>query len=124
MDIAKRIQRLGGEVAYFAADEPLWFGHSFAGKEGCRDPLPDAAKEAADAARSFRSVFPNVKFIDIEPISNFEEPDWIDMIVRWQSEFAHAFGEPFYALHLDVDWGNPGKIGSPRSRRACAPKRC
>ena len=107
VDLGKRIQRLGGEVAYFVADEPLYFGHSFAGKQGCRDPLPSLAEEAAGTARAFRAVFPNVKFVETEPISNFQEPDWVELIGRWHAEFARAFGEPFSSFTIDVNWQQP-----------------
>lgn len=107
LEIAQRIERLGGKVEYFATDEPLYFGHSFDGKEGCRDPLPALAAEAAGIARAFRSVFPKVKFIDVEPISNFKEPDWVELIVQWHAEFAKAFGEPFYRFDVDVNWRQP-----------------
>jgi hypothetical protein len=107
LKIAQRIQRLGGDVEFFAADGPLWGGHSYDGAQGCRDALPSLAADAADTARAFRSVFPNAKFIDIEPISNFKETDWVELVASWHQEFAKAFGDPFRALHLDVNWRQP-----------------
>lgn len=101
---ARRIQRLGGEIAYMDADEPLYFGHSFGGKDACRDSVSDLAQQAAAMARAFRGVFPNAKFLDTEPISNFTEPNWVDLIANWHAAFAEAFGEPFYAFDLDVNW--------------------
>ena len=104
---ARRIKRLGGDVAYFVADEPLYFGHSFAGKEACRETLPELAAQAANSARAFREVFPKVKFLETEPIGNFREPDWVSLVATWHAEFAKAFGEPFSAFNLDMGWGGP-----------------
>jgi hypothetical protein len=104
LEIALRIKKLGGSVQYVAADEPVWFGHGFDGPKGCRAAIKALAKNAAMTAREFRSVFPAAKFVDIEPISNFKNADWIEEVEKFHSAFQEDYGEPFSALHIDIDW--------------------
>lgn len=107
--IAQRIKRLGGDLAYVAADEPLWFGHSVPTKAGCDLDLNTLAQQAAASARVFRSVFPKVQFVDIEPVTNFKDSDAnvASLISRWDTAFASAFGEPFRAVDFDIWWPLP-----------------
>jgi hypothetical protein len=107
VNLARRIQRLGGELAYIAADEPLYFGSEGNPKPNCNQNIEDLARQAAETAKAFRSVFPNVKFVDIEPVSNFKDPDLAGLIARWHAAFAAAFGEPFVAFNFDIDWQKP-----------------
>jgi hypothetical protein len=101
---AKRILKLGGILAFVAADEPLFFGNYFNGNNACHTPLKSLAVDAAATARSFRSVFPNIRFVDIEPIMGFKSADWTILITRWLKAFSQAYGENFAAFHMDIDW--------------------
>ena len=107
VQIAQRIKRLGGELAYVAADEPLWFGHSVNAKPGCNLDLDALAQEAAATAKAIRTVFPNVEFVDIEPITNFKEPDTAMLFSQWEVSFARAFNEKFAAVDFDIYWPIP-----------------
>jgi len=107
LELAQRIRRLGGDLRFVAADEPLYFGHSFDGKAACRTPLAALAQDAAGTARQIRSVFPDVRIIDIEPISNFKEANWDSLVAEWLTAFRDAYGEPFAAFDIDIDWGRP-----------------
>ena len=104
LKIALRIQRLGGEIAYVAADSPFLQGLEGSRTPGCNQSLDVLAQKAAAVARLFRSVFPNVKFVDIEAVMNFKEPNAAQLISQWHSAFANEFGEPFTALHFDNNW--------------------
>lgn len=107
VQIAQRVQRLGGEFAYAAADEPLWFGHSIKTKPGCDLDLATLAQESAATAKALRIVFPKVQFVDIEPTSNFNDPNLAGLISQWHEAFKTAFGEPFEAFDFDVNWPRP-----------------
>lgn len=106
--VAERIRRLGGTLQYVAADEPLFFGHYYRRGSACHTSIPDLAQDAASTARAFQVVFPNVQFIDIEPISNYEIPNWVNTIGQWLKAFRQASGQPFAAVHLDIAWWRVG----------------
>ncbi len=106
LKIAQRFKSLGGEVAFFSADSPLEVGYANP-TPGCNLPTEILAQQAAETARAIRSVFPNVQFIDVEPVSNFKEPDVPRLISRWHADFAATFGEPFANFRFDIDWHSP-----------------
>ncbi len=106
LTIARRFRRLGGQIDFFAADSPLAVGYVNP-TPGCNLPTEILAQKAAETARAIRSVYPNVQFIDVEPVSNFKEPDVPLLISRWHAAFAATFGEPFANFRFDIDWHSP-----------------
>jgi hypothetical protein len=105
--MAQRIRRLGGNLRYVMADEPLFFGHSYELAGTCRIPIPTLAQHTAAVARDFQQVFPQVLIVDAEPISNFKIADWIGEIRQFLSGFHEAYGQPFAAMGFEVGWWEP-----------------
>jgi hypothetical protein len=106
-DLAQKLKAAGAELSYVAADEPLFFGHDFNGTHACHSSYQDIAQDAAGTAMLFRQFFPDVKFIDIEPVDNFKSADWLDQFDPWFAAFAKANGAPFVALHVDLAFWAP-----------------
>ena len=75
-DAAARIARLGGDLAYIAADEPI------AGANRCHEDLVDAARSAAANIAVVKAVFPQLRVGDIEAVG----PSPQDAI-RWVEAF-------------------------------------
>ena len=105
--MAERIRRLGGNLRYVMADEPLFFGHSYDAPGTCRIPIPALAQDAAASARVFQQIFANVRIVEAEPISNFKNVDWVQEIGQFLSAFREAHDQPFAAVALDIAWWEP-----------------
>ena len=101
---AERIKALGGELAYIAMDEPAWFGHSFRGPQACQASLSYLARDVANTIRDVKTIFPNVKVGDIEPLPQRSQADWIGTLIQWAAEFESAVGAPLAFFHADLDW--------------------
>jgi hypothetical protein len=105
--IANRIQRNGGELAYFAMDEPLWYGHHFNGKNGCQWPMEKVAHDMVSRIADLRAQFPNVQIGDVEPVGTAQPPDWVDEIAQWTQVYRQVVGENLSFFHADVVWTSP-----------------
>jgi hypothetical protein len=103
-DTARKIKRLGGDLAYLAMDEPLWYGAYFGGVRGCRRSVESVAQDVAQHVSEVRQIFPNVQVGDIEPMPQLQVPDWPDRVGQWAEEFRRATGRPLAFLHCDVVW--------------------
>jgi hypothetical protein len=99
--IARRVQRLGGDLAYVAMDEQLWFGHFVNSSNACHSPIPDIAREVAGHVAEMRAIFPNVRAGTIEPIIDLEP---VDALREYLDAYRAAAGVPFAFLHGDVQW--------------------
>jgi hypothetical protein len=104
---AERIKRLGGDLAYLAMDEPLWFGHEYKGPDACRDSIRNVARSVAKNIAVFRAVFPNVRVGDIEPLTSFSPDQASAEITAWSTAFEDATGHPLAFLHGDLNWSAP-----------------
>lgn len=98
-DAAARIARLGGDLAYIAADEPV------AGANKCHEDLGDAARSAATNIGVVKAVFPQLRVGDIEAVG----PSPLAAI-RWVEAFQAATGEPFAFYHADIAWTKPWRL--------------
>jgi len=96
---AARIARLGGDLAYIAADEPI------AGANRCHEDLVDAARSAAANVAAVKAVFPRLRVGDIESVGPSPEA-----AIRWVEAFHAAAGEPFAFFHADVPWTKSWRI--------------
>jgi len=105
--MAARIQRLGGRLAYVAADEPLWFGHGSHIPGAYQLSVAELAEGAAVSARAFQKVFPDVRIVEDEPISNFTDPGWMDDLGQFLAAFRKAYGQPMAAVRMDIAWWFP-----------------
>ena len=105
--VANRIQRNGGELAYVAMDEPLWYGHHFKGKNGCQWSMEKVAQDMVSRIADLREKFPNVKIGDVEPIGTAQPPDWTAEIAQWTQVYRQVTGESLSFFHADVLWKAP-----------------
>lgn len=107
LTIARRIQRLGGDLAYVAMDEQLWFGHFANNADACHEPIPDIAREVARHVAEMRSIFPNLRVGAIEPITDALPAD---ALRQYLDAYRAVSGTPFAFLHGDVQWLHPWQI--------------
>jgi hypothetical protein len=112
LNMSKRLKSLGGEIDYVSMDEPLWFGHRSNGPPGstpCHSTIPEIAQQTAVKMRSLRTIFPDAKIGDIEPMgipAEFAEA-WKNDLKEWMDAYRQEMGEPLAFLQLDVIWMNP-----------------
>ena len=105
--IADRIQRNGGELAFVAMDEPLWYGHHFKGKNSCQWPMERVARDMVSRIADLREKFPNVQIGDVEPVGTAQPPDWIEEIAQWTQVYRQITGEKLSFFHADIVWTSP-----------------
>jgi hypothetical protein len=106
---ANRIKKNGGELAYVAMDEPLWWAHHFAGKNGCQYSIEALARNVAPRIKDLREIFPSVEIGDVEPVGAAQNvpPDWIDEIAQWTQVYQQVVGQKLSFFHADVACASP-----------------
>ena len=112
--VAEKIKAAGGELAYIAMDEPLFYGHYYDGPNACHSSIENVAERAAAIMREYKKVFPQVVIGDIEPIPAIAaQAGWQSEYQSWRTAFAQATGQPLAFLHLDISWAKadwPAKL--------------
>jgi len=106
-DLARKVKSLGGEIAYVAMDEPLWFGGIADGGKLCKWPAGQIAQTASATVNGIHSVFPQAVFGDIEPLRKIDG-DLIGRYAEWIDAWKAATGQPLGFFHADVLWGRGG----------------
>jgi hypothetical protein len=102
--LATRIKKLGGEIAYVAMDEPLWFGGLHVNHVGaCHWQIPQIVAQVAEGVAELRRIFPQARVGDIEPIGHADF-DWPGEIAAWSAAYRAAVGVPLAFIHADVAW--------------------
>ena len=101
---ARRLKRLGADVKYIVMDEPMTWGHSFKGKNGCRYSIDELAAGVAGEIRKFREVFPDVQIIEDEAHAGVGPPaelgQWLDAL---RAQLGN--GAPV-SVRFDVQWAS------------------
>lgn len=115
--LASRIKKNGGELAYIAMDEPLWYGHHFHGANSCQWAPEYIARQILGELKEVREIFPDVKVGDVEPIGSPQPPDWIDQIIAWTRTWRQITGEPFDFVRADVVWTGSWRSDLPVLKR-------
>lgn len=111
--VARKIQKLGGEIDYVAMDEPVWYGHIFeqgsGGRVGCQYSVAELADRVAPKVALLRQYFPHIQIGDIEPVNarkggqqSIEDIVRFETLLRQKTGFAPAF------VHVDMSWEIPG----------------
>ncbi len=104
--VARRIQGLGGDIAYLAMDEPLWFGHVVNRRDIPQATIAEVAQDVARQVAILRRYFPAVKIGDIEPVGDRGAPsDYLAEIDIWMTEYETATGHNLDFFHADMTWG-------------------
>ncbi|HEV8251431.1 MAG TPA: discoidin domain-containing protein [Gaiellaceae bacterium] len=97
--IAYRIKAAGGTLRYVAFDEPFYYAALYTGPHACRWDARRVAEDVAAYVRGIRTVFPDARFGDTEPlttgghVARYEE--WIDA-------YREVTGESLAFIHLDL----------------------
>jgi hypothetical protein len=107
--LAQRIKSLGGNLAYIAMDEPLYYAHYYAeNKQGaqCAYSIPDLANAVTTTFQAFQSVYPNVKLGDIEPFPATARitSDWLSDYQVWVQSIYQASLQPLAFVHDDANF--------------------
>jgi hypothetical protein len=118
-NICARIQRLGGQIDYVGMDEPLYYGHYYAG--GPQYSVHQVARNAAVSLKQIQQTFPNVIIGDIEPIDAMPIADWQAATGLWLSSYNTAMGQPLAFFHVDCMWGNVWPTNIPLLFNLLAP---
>jgi hypothetical protein len=106
--VATRLKSVGAQPQYFLMDEPLYYGHVFGRAEsGCHTTIHDIARDVASKLRQVRTVFPEVRFGDIEPLTGFSSKTWLSDLESWLDEFEAETGEKLAFFQLDLAWHEP-----------------
>lgn len=104
--LANRIRKAEGTISYIAMDEPYWFGSLYSGAGQCHWAPERVARSARPVFEAFRSVFPSVKFGDIEPVRKAPGVDLLGTYEIWMEAWKAEFGEPLAFFDLDVVWSD------------------
>jgi hypothetical protein len=117
--LAQHIKKKGGDLAYIAMDEPLWYGHHFHGANACQWSPEYLARQIAGELKGVREIFPDVKVGDIEPIAPAppQPADWTDQVLAWTRTWRQITGEPFDFVRADVVWAGPWRQELPKLKR-------
>jgi hypothetical protein len=107
--IANRIRKNGGELAYVAMDEPLWYGHHFSGKNACHWSMEIVARDMVARVADLREKFPDVQIGDVEPVGTLQPPDWVQEVAQWTQTYRSIVGQNLTFFHADVVWTAPWK---------------
>jgi hypothetical protein len=99
--VAQRITQLGGRLDYVAFDEPVAFGHRATGPRTCQDSVASLAQQMIEPARALKRAFPNVIFVDAEPLNNGTDEQFLTDILEFASDFRSATGFKMDAVHAD-----------------------
>jgi hypothetical protein len=103
--LAAKLKRAGADLQYLAMDEPLWFGHYYAGKNACRSSIEEVAERVAANVREYQKVFPHVVVGDTEPFPSItDQPHWQDDFRKWQHLFHVKSGQPLAYVFVDINW--------------------
>jgi hypothetical protein len=114
--IARKVRRLGGTIDYYTMDEPLYYGHVYthepknsAGDKhcGCQLSIGEIAQDAAKRIKDVKSVFPNAKIGDVEPLMQWEDSQWAKDVSEWCDAFQSATGQRLEFFRLDLWWNLP-----------------
>jgi hypothetical protein len=105
--VAEKIKAAGGELAYVAMDEPLFYGRYYSGHDACHSSIENVAERAAAIIREYQKVFPKLVVADIEPFPAItDQPGWQNEYRQWMQAFNAALGQPIAFLQIDINWGH------------------
>ena len=97
------MKKAGFDIDWITMDEPLFFGHDYDGKNACKIPLPELARNVANSMRIARSYFPHVKFALTEPPQSL--PGGVAEMEEFLTLLKAEFGTYPDVVHFDLAWG-------------------
>lgn len=104
-NLARRLKRLGFDVAWFSLDGPLGFGHTYKGKEACRYSVREVAHRLAYTIADVRSSYPNAKFVDYEgDMVGMPLNEWMPLLKEWLQAYREETGTALDGMGMDINW--------------------
>jgi hypothetical protein len=114
--LLRRVERLGGDPAYIAMDEPLYYGgNQYKGGDACNLSVRQIAADVAPNVKLAKSIFPNVRIGDIEVV--FFSKEFLHSTEEWVDAYREAVGFNLEFLHTDVAW-SPAAMANLQSLSA------
>jgi hypothetical protein len=93
----------GVPLDYAVMDEPLYFGHDYAGKNACRLSIEQVADSVAANVRMIRSHYPKIQFIEVEPQQAL--PGGVAEYSQFLDDYQQRLHELPAAVRFDIAWG-------------------
>jgi hypothetical protein len=105
----RRIQEDGGNLAYIAMDEPIYFGATYRKPGFTPLTVDQMVEDAAVNIKEMWRVFPDVKVGDIEPLvsASAQGLSTESLIARYRDgieAFETILGKPLAFFDADLDW--------------------
>lgn len=127
--LAHKVKRLGGNIAYVALDEPLYYGHRYQRQTPptpCQAPIAELAQQTASKMAQVHQVFPDAKIGDFEPVGGYPDGYLAADLAGWLAAYKAASGTPFAFVALDVvkmqpDWQAQFSVAIAALRKAGMP---
>jgi hypothetical protein len=63
----REMTKRGIDLDYVVMDEPVFYGHDYAGKNACKFSIEEVAESVAKNVKMIRSYYPKVQFVLVEP---------------------------------------------------------
>jgi hypothetical protein len=96
------LKKRGVAVDYMVLDEPLFFGHDYAGHDACNFPVAEVAKRVAWSVRAVRNFYPAIKVDLVEPIQSLEGGP--EELAAFLENYRRELGEYPHAVRFDLAW--------------------
>jgi hypothetical protein len=95
-------------------------GYFYSGPRDCHSSVEAIANEVAEKAKQMRTVFPDLKVGDIEPVGLTEPAGWANSVIEWTQAYKAAVGEPFVrALRQAMARTMAGAVSQIEGAAAC-----
>jgi uncharacterized protein (TIGR03437 family) len=105
LQLAQRIQQLGGNLQYLDMDEPFQHAGLYSGPNACQWTPQQVAASAVQSLAQIRTVFPNVIVGDTEVVPDeIDSPNWLASYAAWVDAWQQVAGVPLAFFLFDVNW--------------------
>lgn len=124
--LANRIRSNGGQLAFVAMDEPVYYGHYRHGTVrpfvSCQFSITELAQRTALTYLEYNKIFPDVIYGDIEPFfaipRGADDSEWARKYFEFVDRFETYAGSPLQFVHddtnMDAMWAS--RVGIAQSQ--------
>jgi hypothetical protein len=106
----RAIKAAGIDLDYIVMDEPLYFGHDYAGKNACKLSIVEVAQGVAESTVTIRSYHPHAKFVLSEPVAL---PGGAAELAEFLDAYRTAAHDYPASVRLDVQWPKDWRSALP-----------
>jgi hypothetical protein len=103
----REMKKRGIDLAYAVMDEPLYYGHDYAGKNACQFSISQVVDSVVENVKMVRSYYPNIQFVWVEPEQAL--PGGVGEMSRFLDLYKARLGEYPASVRFDVAWGRQDK---------------